>query len=460
MHPNRGSGTWQQRIVRCHAREGDSYRFFNLLTEPELFEQVESLLPQHRERMFPPTETLSMFLAQALSADRSCQKAVDEAATKRLVSGLPLCSTQTGAYCRARKRLPVEMVSTLARYTGRWVSARMPEPWRWRGRRVCLVDGTTLRLPDTPANQDEYPQPGTQRAGLGYPRCRVVGLLCLGSAALLDAAVGPYQGKGNSEQSLVRTMLDVLEFGDVLLGDAYYATYFLLCALHARGIDAVFEQHGSRQRVADFRRGERLGPRDHLIELPKPVIKPDWMSQADYDAAPERLKVREVRAGAKILLTTLLDAKRTSKSELKQLYRSRWHIELDLRNIKTTLGMEQLSCKTPEMARKEIWIYLLAYNLIRLMMAQAAYLSQCQPRELSFKHTLQLWIAWYRYGQHGADNAIAGLFVLIAQQRVGERPGRIEPRAIKRRPVYPLLMESREIARAKIRKHGHPKNVK
>ncbi len=319
---------------------------------------------------------------------------------------------------------------------------------------------TTLRLPDTQANQDEYPQPCTQRAGLGYPRCRVVGLLCLGSGALLDAAMGPYQGKGNSEQSLVRTMLDVLEFGDVLLGDAYYATYFLLCALRARGIDAVFEQHGSRQRVADFRRGERLGPRDHLIELPKPVSKPDWMSQADYDAAPECLKVREVRAGAKILLTTLLDAKRPSKSELKQLYRSRWHIELDLRNIKTTLGMEQLSCKTPEMARKEIWIYLLAYNLIRLMMAQAASLSRCQPRELSFKHTVQLWIAWYQYGQRGADNAIAGLFVLIAQQRVGERPGRIEPRAIKRRPVYPLLMESREIARAKIRKHGHPKNVK
>jgi hypothetical protein len=460
MHPNHGGATRQQRLVQSHAHKGDSYTFFNLLTGTELFDQVESLLPQHRERLFPPTETLSMFLAQALSADRSCQKAVDEAATKRLVSGLPLCSTHTGAYCQARQRLPVEMVSTLARYTGRWMSGHMPESWHWRGRRVRLVDGTTLRLPDTSANQGEFAQPDTQRAGLGYPRCRVVGVLCLGSGALLDAAMGPYQGKGSGEQSLLRTLLDVLEFGDVLLGDAYYATYFLLCALRARGVDAVFEQHGARQRVADFRCGQRLGPRDHLIELAKPAVKPEWMSQADYDAAPASLTVREVRAGGKILLTTLQDAKRTPQSELQQLYRLRWHIELDLRNIKTTLGMEQLSCKTPAMARKEIWIYLLAYNLIRLMMAQAAQLSRCEPRALSFKHTLQLWIAWHQFGPHGADHAVAGLFVLIAQQRVGGRPGRIEPRAIKRRAVYPLLMQSREIARAKIRKYGHPKHVK
>jgi hypothetical protein len=317
-----------------------------------------------------------------------------------------------------------------------------------------------LTLPDTRANQEQYPQPRSQKAGLGFPRCRVVGILCLGSGALLDAAIGPYQGKGSSEQSLVRTMLDILEIGDVLLGDAYYATYFLLCALCARGIDAVFEQHGSRQRVTDFRCGQRLGPRDHLIALPKPVIKPDWMSQADYDAAPESLRMREVRAGGKILLTTLLEAKRTSKLELKLLYRSRWHIELDLRNIKTTLGMEPLGCKTPAMARKEIWVYLLAYNLIRLMMAQAAQLSQCLPRELSFKHTVQLWIAWNQYGQDSAHDALTGLFILIAQQRVGDRPGRIEPRSIKRRPVYPLLTEPRELARARIRKHGHPKNAK
>lgn len=462
MHANPSACARQQRRVRNHARNSDAFAFFNLLTGPELFDEVESLLPRHRERLFPPTETLSMFLAQALSADRSCQKAVDEAAVKRLVSGLAPCSTHTGAYCRARARLPVEMVRTLARYTGRWVTARAPESWRWRGRRVRLVDGTTVVMPDTPANQAVYPQPRSQQPGLGFPLCRMVGIVCLGSGAVLNAATGRYQGKGGDEQSLLRSILDTLECGDVLLGDAFYATYFLLCTLRERGIDAVFEQHGARQRTTDFRCGERLGQRDHLIVLEKPAIKPDWMPQADYEQAPESVTVRELRTGGKTLVTTLLHPKQADKAALKSLYQSRWHVELDLRNIKTTLGLERLSCQRPAMAIKEIWVYLLAYNLVRLMMAQAALLADRLPRQLSFKHTVQIWIAWAQHG-HGAehDDRLYGLFALIAQQRVGQRPGRIEPRAIKRRPKpYPLLTRTRTLAKAYVRKHGHPKKLK
>ena len=452
----------QQRRVRSRVGNSDAYAFFNLLTGPELFDEVEALLPRHRERLFPPTETLSMFLAQALSADRSCQKAVDEAAVKRLGAGLAPCSTHTGAYCMARARLPMEMVTTLAGYVGQWVTAHAPHAWRWRGQPVRLVDGTTLRLPDTPANQAAYPQPRSQKPGLGFPLCRMVGLVCLGSGALLNAAIGRYRGKGGDEQSLLRSILDTLKRGDLLLGDAFYATYFLLCALRERGIDAVFEQHGSRQRTTDFRRGQRLGAHDHLIVLPKPLLKPDWMSQTDYDQAPQSLTVRELRTGGKTLVTTFNCPKHTSKAALKSLYRSRWHVELDLRNIKTTLGMEQLSCQTPAMAIKEIWVYLLAYNLIRLMMAQAALLAHSLPRQFSFKHTVQVWIAWTQHAKGiDHDDKLYGLFVLIAQQRVGNRPGRIEPRAIKRRgKPYPLLTEPRETARAHVRKHGHPEKVK
>ncbi len=186
------------------------------------------------------------------------------------------------------------------------------------------------------------------------------------------------------------------------------------------------------------------------------------MSQADYEQAPDTVTVRELRIGGKTLVTTLLDAKQVSKSDLKQLYWSRWHVELDLRNIKTTLQMERLSCLTPEMATKEIWVYLLAYNLIRLMMAQAAQLAHCLPRELSFKHTVQLWIAWGHHCRSGHNNDMLDtLFVLIAQQRVGDRPGRIEPRAVKRRPKpYPWLTKPRAHARAYVREHGHPKKLK
>ena len=461
MHPKRSLCAQQQRIRR-HAYNSDAYTFLNLLTRPELLTEVAPLVPPHRERVFPPAETLSMFLAPALSADRSCQKAVNDTAVKRLARGLPPCSTHTGAYGRARQRLPMEMLSTLVRQTGRRITTQAPEGWRWRGRPVRLVDGTTVVMPDTPANQAAYPQPRSQKPGLGFPLCRIVGLLYLESGAVLNAAIGRYQGKGGDEQTLLRSILGTLERGDLLVGDAFYATYFLLCTLRTLGIDAVFEQYGARQRRTDFRCGQRLGPRDHLIVLPKPPLKPDWMTQADYDQAPSTLMVRELRTGEKTLVTTLLCPKDTHKSALKALFRSRWHVELDLRHIKSTLGMERFSCQTPAMALKEIWVHLLAYNLIRLMMAQAALCTDSQPRQLSFKHSLQLWIAWAQQGDtRTGDETRYGLLVLIAQQRVGNRPDRLEPRAIKRRPKpYPLLTKPRTIAREDIRKYGHPKKLK
>jgi hypothetical protein len=403
-----------------------------------------------------------MFLAQALSADRSCQWAVNDSAVKRLTGGLSPCSTHTGGYCRARQRLPQEMVCTLTRHSGRWLAEHLPPAWLWQGRPVRLVGGTTVTLSDTPDNQATYPQPRSQQPGLGFPLCRLVGLLCLGSGALLDAAIGPYHGPGSDEQSLLRVLLDTLAAGDVLVGDAYYATYFLLCTLQARGVDGVFEQYGARQHRTDFRHGQRLGPRDHLITLPKPRCQPEWMSPAAYAAAPDTLTMRELRAGGKVLVTTLLCPKQTPKQALQELYRNRWHAELDLRNIKSTLGMERLSCTTPAMAEKELWVYLLAYNLIRLLMAQAALLAGRSPRELSFKHTLQLWLAWGRYGldSHHEDQ-LSVLFILIAQQRVGQRPGRIEPRAIKRRPKpFPLLSIPRAMARANVVQQGHPRKLK
>ncbi|MEK6801838.1 MAG: IS4 family transposase [Nitrospirota bacterium] len=462
MHPKRSPCAQQQRRIRSHVHDSDASAFFNLLTRPELLGEVESLVPPHRERVFPPTETLSMFLAQALSADRSCQKAVNDTAINRLAGGLPLCRTHTGAYCRARQRVPMEMIATLVRQTGRRITAHAPEPWRWRGRPVRLVDGTTVVLPDTPANQAAYPQPRSQKPGLGFPLCRMVGMRCLGSGAVLNAAIGRYQGTGGDEQTLLRSILDTLERGDLLVGDACYATYVLRCTVRKLGSDAVCEHYGARQRRTDVRCGQRLGPRDHLIVLHKPTNKPDWMTQADDDQAPDTLRARERRTGGKPLVTTRLCPKDTHKSALKALFRSRWHVELDLRNIKSTLGMERVSCQPPAMALKEIWVHLRAYNLIRLMRAQAARRTDSLPRQLRFKHTLQLWIAWDHHGQSlNCDETQYGLLALIAQQRVGNRPGRIEPRAITRRPKpYPLLTKPRAIARKDARQYGHPEKRK
>jgi hypothetical protein len=221
MHPSHRPVSGQQQRVRHYARNADSYAMFNLLTAPQLFERVEALLPEHRERLFPPTETLSMFLAQALSADGSCRQVVNDAMVERVIGGLKPGSTDTGGYCKARSRLPVTMVSTLARETGGIVAEGAASWWHWRGRRVCLVDGATVTVADTEANQNAYPQSSSQKPGLGFPICRVVALLCLGSGALLDGATGPCQGKGGDEQSLLREMLDSLDSGDILLGDAF-----------------------------------------------------------------------------------------------------------------------------------------------------------------------------------------------------------------------------------------------
>lgn len=455
------SNKHQHRRVEAYRKDSNSHDFFNLLTRDALLDKVEELLPEHRERLYPPTETLSMFLAQAMSADRSCQNIVNHATVQRLYGGLTVGSTHTGGYCRARQRLPLEMVSLLTQYLAEHVNRQLPDDGCWQGRRVRIIDGTTVTLPDTLANQATFPQQRGQQPGLGFPICRIVGITCWASGALLNAAIGRFNGKGGDEQTLLRTLQDTFQSGDVVLGDAFFATYFFIATLQARGIDILMEQQGARKRSTDFRCGQKLGERDHLIVINKPKIRPDWMSEAQYNAAPDALTVRELKAGGKLMVTTLICHKSHSKEALKSLYKSRWHVELDIRNIKDTMGMNVLSCKTPERAIKEIWVYLLAYNLIRLMMAQSALLADIEPRSISFKHCLQLWLNYMQHSQGLDDENLGILFQMMAQQRVGDRPGRIEPRAVKRRPkAYPLLMKPRNEARAEVKKYGHPKKLK
>jgi len=461
MHHTADAIRAQRHLVRCQRRNSDCLGIFNLLTSDALFDELEHLLPAHRERCFPPTETLAMFVSQALNADRSCQQVVNQAVVQRLVSGLPVCSTHTGGYCRARQRLPLDLIAGLVTHVGQRMQQQVVDGWRWQGRRVRLVDGTTVTMPDTPANRAAYPKHSGQKPGLGFPICRIVGITCLSSGALLNAAVGRFNGKGGDEQTLLRSIQETLEPGDILLGDAFFPTYFFLAAMQRRGVDIVMEQMGARKRTVDFRRGKRLGTRDHVIVLHKPKVRPDWMTDADFQSAPQTLAVREFKAGGKVMVTTLICPEETPKAELKTLYRQRWSVELDIRNIKETLGMDVLSCKTPQMVLKEIWIYLLAYNLIRLLIVQAALAVATTPREISFKHCLQIWLAFSLQRDTSSDEHMAVLHILIAQQAVGDRPGRIEPRAVKRRPKpYPLLNVPRAQARQHIEKFGHPKKLK
>lgn len=263
MHATANTSIHQRHRIQFFRSNCHSYEFFNWLTSNALFEKTEALLPEHRERLYPRTETLSTFLAQAMNAGRSCQNIVNQAAMNRLTGGLSGSSTHTGGYCRARQRLPLEMVAELTRFLGRQLSQQSPEAWCWQGRNVRIVDGTTVTMPDTEANQATFPQQRGQKPGLGFPICRLVGITCLASGALLNAAVGRFNGKGSDERTLLRSIQETFQPGDIVLGDAFFATYFFVAHLQARGIDLLMEQHGARKRSTDFRRGRKLGKHDH-----------------------------------------------------------------------------------------------------------------------------------------------------------------------------------------------------
>jgi hypothetical protein len=332
-----------------------------------------------------------------------------------------------------------------------------------------VVDGTTCSMPDTAENQEIWPQPPTQKPGLGFPLMRLAALLSLNCAAVLDVAMGPYKGKETGETALFRTLLDSLEKGDVLLADRYYASYWMIASLSTRGVDSLFRQHQLRK--TDFRGGRRLGDDDHVITMKKPAQKPEWMDEQTYEQMPAELTVREVRVGvcqrgfrvkSLVLVTTLLDAQLYNKQELARAFRLRWQVELDLRAIKQTMNMSVLRCKSPDMVRKEVWMHLLAYNLIRTLMAKAAKEGGIEPREVSFAGALQAVNAFapvlQMAGKKDLPRLSQILLRIIARHRVGDRPDRFEPRAVKRRakPIA-LLTLPRNQARKRLARLGGSK---
>ena len=433
--------------------------FYEFLSENIFRQTVEKHVTNTRDREYSPTTTLSMFVHQMLSQDSSCQNAVNNLNVERVKNGESPYSCNTAAYCMARQRLPKKAVKELVRVSGKHLTANSPRAWLWQGRRVKIADGTTILLPDTEDNQAHFPQHGQQSEGAGFPLVRLVAILCLSTGGLIDISMGAFKGKGTGEHSLFRELLDCFEEGDILFADRYYASYFLVAELMKRGVDVLFEQHGARK--TDFRKGKKQGPRDHIVSWKKPQ-KPSWMSREDYKDYPQSIEIREVKVNKKILVTTILSKKVVSKNELGKLYLMRWHVELDLRNIKTTLGMEMLSCKTAEMCKKELWIYMLGYNVIRTLMSEAGAYTGRQARDISFKHTLQIWLSWVTdsCSVFSKIEDLESLLSLISEIKVGHRPGRVEPRAVKRRPKpYPRLKNPRNIERENIRKHGHARKM-
>jgi hypothetical protein len=414
--------------------------------------------------VWDPVLTLWTFLWQVLSPAKSCVAAVARALVWRIASGLAPCSAHTGAYCKARQKLPEQLLTDLTRLVADRLEADAPAAWLWRGRHVHVLDGNVVSAADTPANQEAYPQPASQPAGLGFPLLRWVARISLATAAVADAAVGPYQGKQAGETTLARALLGRLRAGDVVLGDRLFATFWLIALLLQRHVDGVFRLHAHRRRDGGTRSSRRagvLGDQDQVLVWQRPV-RPEWMDEATYAQMPEELVVRVCwqrvaipgfRTEEVTLVSTLLDAHVYAAGELLGLYRQRWQAELDLRTLKQTLRMEHLVCQTPGMLRKELWAHLLGYNLIRATQAQAARSQGVLPRQLSFAGALQTvtalrelltWLAG-----DCREGVVRALGTAVAQHRVGDRPDRVEPRRVKRGPKpYRRLRRPRREARA------------
>ena len=413
------------------------------------------------ERVFTPLVTLCLFLSQVLDPDHSCRAAVARLIVWLTINGRKPCSPETNSYCDARQRLPLGVIVQLVHQTAQRIEASANDQWLWKGRKVSLVNGTTVSMPDTLKNQQAFPQSRTQGIGLGFPVARLVAIISLATGVARDLALGPYKGKETGETALFRTLLDGLEPGEIMLGDRYFASYFGIASLVERDVDGLFRMHQLRK--YDFRRGKRLGISDHVVAWTKPA-RPEWMDEETYAQVPNELKVRELRFKIQqpgfrvdelVLVTTMLDADAYSKEELADLFLQRWNIELDLRSIKDVMQMDVLRCMSPEMVKKEIWIHLLAYNLIRGVMAKAAEAHDLRPRDLSFKGALQTMTAFQETLRRARpierDRLLTEMLKAIAHHRVGDRPGRVEPRANKRRPKpQKFLMEPRREAHKRL----------
>lgn len=432
-------------------------------------EQVEAAIEKHqvkfRQRLYTPLLTLWTFLYQVLSADQSCRAAVAHLLAVLGAGEDEEASAKTDPYCKARKRLPEPLVADLARDSGRQLHEKVRDAGLLGGRPIKIADGTTVSMPDTPENQQEYPQQPSQKEGLGFPIMRLVGLISLSCGAVLDVAMAPYKGKRTGETALLRQLLGGLRPGDVLLADAYFANYWTIALLLESGVDIVSHHDGKRK--IDFRSGRRLGRYDHVVQWARSP-RPEWMSVEMYAALPQTLRVRELRVDVcqkgfrkkrLLLVTSLLDERQYRAADLAAAYRARWNAELDLRSIKQVMQMDVLRCKQPAMVRKEIWMHLLAYNLVRKLMAEAAKQAKCVPRQISFKGTLQTLQAFAGAGigatERRRDRLYRRILKAVATHRVGNRPDRVEPRAVKRRPkklIY--LTVPRSVAKARLLKRS------
>ncbi len=448
---------------------GDGLPFANILST----ERIERVFRKHNCRfglhgIYDTAIMVWSFLSQVLSDGKqaSCQAAVARVVTYCEQSDMPSPTSDTGDYCRARSKLSEAALHELSCEVANELELEADQAWLWKGKHAKLIDGFTFTMPDTAKNQAEYPQHLAQKPGCGQPIARVVAILSLATACVIDAAIGPYSGKETGETALLRSMLGSLGEDDIAVMDRYYCSFIMIALLLSGGVETCARKHHLRH--SDFRRGRRLGKYDHIIVWTRPR-RPQWMDEATWSLIPECLELREIRFNIVIpgrrtktidVITTLTDEAEYTREEIAELYGFRWESELDIRSIKESLNLGHVRCKSPEMVRRELWTTLLGYNLIRTTATGAAVLHHKRPRQISFTSTCQYILAsWMLTSSRimTVEQMFRHYVVLynqIAECEVANRPGRLEPRVVKRRPKpYKLMQKPRNELQRELRKH-------
>ena len=394
------------------------------------------------------------FLLQTLSDDksRSCSTAVGRIAAFCLALGKRMPDDDTGNYCRARAKLSIDALHELVTLVAKNTETIACEQWLWKHKHHAkLVDGFTATMPDTPKNQARFPQHEKSHPGCGFPIMRVCVVLSLATAMVVDAAFAAYTGKETGESALLRKMFSAFAPDDIAVFDRNCCSYMMFALFGQRGVQVCTR---ISRRPIDFRKGKRLGKNDCLVTWKRPKC-PKWMSEEIYETIPETMELRMIRYSlvargrrckSITVVTTLVDSKEYSAAEIAELYGHRWNVELDIRQIKQTLNIDHFRCQSPAMVEREFWVTLLGYNLVRKVMAESAQFCGVLPRRLSFTRTcahlleLRLWLGVLDLRE---------LLGYLGRLVVPHRPGRFEPRVLKRRRHrYPMM----KVPRRKLKK--------
>ena len=452
---------FRSRLAALGRRTAGSLRQATLV---QLGQHLRQFIPDHltaseedgansRDRTYTLRLTFECFVWQLLNPNTSCREVVRQIQTLCRLQGRTPVDEGTSAYVQARQRLPRERLVQALAATAKAADQRAGPAGQLQGRPVKIVDGSSTQLPDTPENQKDYPQPARQKPGCGFPVMKLAVLFSLASGALLDVIMGNLH---SHDLRLFRQLWEAFQRGDIALGDRAYGEYVTLAALPTRGVDVVARLH--QRRKADFRQAKRLDKNDGLFTWQRSGQPSHILSAEEWAALPAAITVRVLRFTARIrgfrarrlrVVTTLLDAQLYPAEELIGLYARRWRLELCLRDVKTTLGMEALRCQSPAMAQKEVLAYFIAHNLMRCVMAEAAALNEGPLDRISFKGTVDA-VRQYSAAlaqarsQKMRSQLWEDLLVNLVRDQVPLRPHRHEPRAVKRRPKpYPLLNRPR-----------------